>query len=301
MNSLPRLAALFLLSTGWALSAADTISFPSDVADTLRDSALAPPLLQLEFHPAATGGRLGKDSPRLSGTPVGPYECRARIPSPDNKPGVYPLRISIRTKSVFRDEAGNEVKPGKKAVAKSEHATQFTMSLLTGTGADTGDKASQPIRLTDLLSSNENDILSKECFFLDDKVLRPGLSGKDVEALLGTAVIKRTEPKTVEATGQIIETWTIESHDLQLNFSVKPDSTRSLESLRAGSSAKLESSCGIQPGHPESRVLLAYRDQINQQDSTPGELLVIGNLYSGLFISIKDGKVDSLYLGQGAE
>lgn len=280
-----------------------SVPFDRDVVYALEQTPLAQALSGFEFHPVANGQRIGKQYPGLSGERLGPYECLARLPGSNNKPGVYPLRVVINTQPTFYDAEGNETELEKGTVSKSERATEVTITPLPDREADTGDKNAEPILLSEVLGDNENDILQRERFYLNDKPLRIGMTAKEVEALLKPAPITRGEPVLVKATGETVETWQAPDFDLELTFVISEDDPeeKTLSSLRAGPASKVETARGLRIGHPESRVTIVYQDLISKRDSTEGEMIVIGNMYLGLFVEIKEGKAASIYLGMGAE
>lgn len=282
--------------------AGGSVTFAEDVTQSLGGTEFAQALSHLEFHPVATGERIGNSYPGLSGARIGPYECRARVSGATTKPGVYPLRVRISTQPTFYNEEGAKVELGKTAFSKSEQAVEVNISLLPENEADTGDKTSAPVILWELLGSKEQMIADQECFFLNGSVLRLGQTEKDVAAILGKAKVQKGEPFFVEATGETWVTWEVPDLDIEVVFVLsEKDKSKTVLSLSAGAKSKVVTARGIQLGHPESRVKIAYADVLNKSESTDGETQIIGNMYFGLYVQIQDGKVESLYLGPGAE
>lgn len=291
-----------MLTTACSLHAGGSLPFREDVAYAIERSPFAKTLSPLEFHPVATGERIGKGYPKLSGGPLGPYECFARMPGKESQPGVYDFRVVVSTKVTFFDEEGNETTAEDKAASKTELATGVEMVALSEGDRKIGDKDAEAVLLSEVIGGIENEVVENEIFYLNGKALRSGMKAMEVEAALKPAKIVRGKAEMQEATGDVIEMWEIESLDLSLAFVVDPEKKlKTLANISAGPGSKIETSRGIRIGSPESRVTAAYQDLINQRDSTPGETLIIGNMYLGLFVHIQKGKVASLYLGMGAE
>jgi hypothetical protein len=297
------LTALALWSSGGETAFGKTsLPFDEEALRALEGSPFAAVLSPLEFHAVATGEVIGEAYPKLVGERVGPYECLARSPGKHHPPGIFDLRVIISTKAIFYDDDGNETSVPDKAVSKSEVATGVELVILTGSQRDTGDKTSALVLLRDTLMGHGTEVIEREVFFLGNRSLRSGMTAAEVEAALKPAKIVRGKAEMVEATGDIMETWKVESADLELAFIVDPETKlKKLANLSVGPAAKIETSRGIRIGSPESRVVAAYSDWINQRDSTPGRLLVMGNLYLGMFVQIEKGRVSSIHLGMGAE
>jgi hypothetical protein len=279
-----------------------SVSFAEEVVYALEQSEVAVVLKDLEFHPVATGQRIGKQYPGLSGGRLGPYECLARVPGSGNAPGVYTYRVVIATEPTFFDADGKEttLKPG--AVSKMERATGVIITPLSPKEADTGAKDKAPVVLSEILGGNESNILEREFFFIDEKPLRVGATDKEVEALLKGHPVQRGKAEKMEATGETIENWKVDALGLEMMFVLNEDNAgKTLASVWTSPGSKVETARGIKLGHSEARVRAAYADLISDRDSTPGELVTVGNMYLGLFVQIENGKVQSFYLGRGAE
>lgn len=105
-----------------------------------------------------------------------------------------------------------------------------------------------------------------------------------------------------EATGDIIESWTWQEKGITMEM-FAPDMTGDVSSVRAFTlmppfDAKSERGVGI--GSTEQEVLDAYAGLLDPS-TRPGDTIVVGSVYGGMFFTITDGKVSSIFVGAGAE
>ena len=61
-----------------------------------------------------------------------------------------------------------------------------------------------------------------------------------------------------------------------------------------------KTSRGVGIGSTEEEVRAAYKNLIDP-GSRPGEMIIAGSVYGGVFFTIEDGKVTTIFIGAGAE
>lgn len=131
--------------------------------------------------------------------------------------------------------------------------------------------------------------------------LRLGLSIADLTAELGPPATQ-TEPEEWGADGLFHAT--LEWPDRGVSVSVAgadADAPAAVESftVRAPFAARTDRGIGI--GATEAEVTAAYADVRSAAHSQPGQELVAGSLYGGLFFYFESGRVTSIFAGAAAE
>jgi hypothetical protein len=151
----------------------------------------------------------------------------------------------------------------------------------------------------------------------DSLAPKPSISTKDLEHFgplrLGQAdgetmqalgkPASRSTPVMWEADGRSHENWDYKAQGLVINMSSanpSPTSTRSIVSITAKAPCSLKTTRDIGIGSSYEEVVVAYKGFIDASSSDE-TLITVGSVYSGILFSIKDKKVETIFLGAAAE
>lgn len=131
--------------------------------------------------------------------------------------------------------------------------------------------------------------------------LHIGLSEKEVGKAIN-CVLKRGPEELWAADGAYHQKWRYTDCGITLDMvSEKKGGPKSIESITLLKPAKLSTKRGIRIGSSEQEVMNAYKSYWNKGDSKHFGRFVAGSIYGGLILTIKDGKVSSIFLGAAAE
>ena len=113
---------------------------------------------------------------------------------------------------------------------------------------------------------------------------------------------KKEERILMEATGDHVETWAWKDAGVQLEMTA-PDMTAPVNdhiAVTVFPPFDGKTSRGVGIGSTEEEVRAAYKNLIDP-GSRPGEMIIAGSVYGGVFFTIEDGKVTTIFIGAGAE
>jgi hypothetical protein len=124
------------------------------------------------------------------------------------------------------------------------------------------------------------------------------LDGKGVEKVLGKAT---TKTKVVEqaADGTFVTTWSWPKQGVEVGLSATArKGPFTVSSLSIAAPSTLKTAKGVGLGATADQIQQAYgaKDTHVQDD-----VVLVGSAYGGLFFTMKDGKVASIFIGVGAE
>jgi hypothetical protein len=124
------------------------------------------------------------------------------------------------------------------------------------------------------------------------------LDGKGVEKVLGKAT---TRTKVVEqaADGTFVTTWSWPKQGVEVGLSATArKGPFTVSSLSIAPPSTLKTAKGVGLGATADQIQQAYgaKDTHVQDD-----VVLVGSAYGGLFFTMKDGKVASIFIGVGAE
>lgn len=123
----------------------------------------------------------------------------------------------------------------------------------------------------------------------------------DFEPLL-PCTVEKGEPVLWAGIGEIIQEWHYQDCGVKLQLStVGPETPQIISSIMVREPSEFETAQGIQVGSSEEDVMIAYADYLDADNSVPGDTLVAGSIYGGIIFTLKDDRVDSIFLGAGAE
>ncbi len=104
------------------------------------------------------------------------------------------------------------------------------------------------------------------------------------------------------ATGEFIESWEWSAQGIMLTMTAPnmtdPITTSRDISVNAPFAGKTDRDIGL--GSTEEEVRAAYSASLDPS-SRPGEMVIAGSVYGGIFFTITGGKVSKIFIGAGAE
>ena len=131
--------------------------------------------------------------------------------------------------------------------------------------------------------------------------LRIGWSGKDVGKAI-TCKVKRGPDELWGADGAYHQEWKYAACGITLDMvSEKKGGAKSIGSIAVIKPSRLSTKQGIRIGSSEQEVMKAYKLYWNREDSKAFGQFVAGSIYGGLMFNIKNGRVNSIFLGAAAE
>lgn len=105
------------------------------------------------------------------------------------------------------------------------------------------------------------------------------------------------------ADGLMHEDWTWKDKGLVLNMSSDKNNvsgTMAVFSIKASAPCHFKTKAGIGIGSSTAEVEEAYRKDINSEESSK-EQITVGSVYGGIIFTLKNGKVETIFLGAAAE
>lgn len=147
-------------------------------------------------------------------------------------------------------------------------------------------------------------VAAQESYFLDSEQIGGfslGQSAKDVKNKLHCS-LKQQEDILWEADGVYHQTWDCYESGISFDMvSNRKGGTKTIASITLSTPSTLKTKRGIQIGDAEQAVIAAYQKEKNAESSISGEIFVAGSVYGGLIFQFKNGRVESIFLGAGAE
>jgi hypothetical protein len=173
----------------------------------------------------------------------------------------------------------------------------------TGT-TDSGDKKGTDTVLTpgkdSLTVTGQTDTEKVDLVSLG--TLKLGQSYRLVQETIGPPDSKSKATEWA-ADGLLHEDWTWKKSGLVMNMSSdknNKDSTLAIFSITAIAPCDLKTKAGIGIGSSHAEVEAAYKDAIDPYSSNK-DMITVGDLYGGIFLTFRDEKVVKLFLGAKAE
>lgn len=147
-------------------------------------------------------------------------------------------------------------------------------------------------------------VMAAEHSWLDSEKIgefSTGMSDKSLKKKLNCA-FKLGEDTMWGADGLYHQTWDCPTVGISFDMSSgRKGSGKTINQISIAAPSKLKTKRGIQIGSSEQQVIKAYHDVKDAQGTIPHEMFVAGSVYGGLFFQFKNGKVESIMLGSGAE
>ena len=130
--------------------------------------------------------------------------------------------------------------------------------------------------------------------------LTQGMKPDEVVAAIGEPE-KKAEVYFEEATGEHIQTWDYPTKGVSLDmWSESKKGPWAVSRLSAGPTCTLPLRWGLKIGSMRAEVEKVYGPHFDEH-FTNDEQFVAGSIYDGVIYGFKDGKVDNVFIGAGAE
>lgn len=131
--------------------------------------------------------------------------------------------------------------------------------------------------------------------------LKLGTSAKQVLSLIQPKPQRGPIDKW-DADNDYHQEWNFRKRGIKLGMSSsKRGGAQFIESIAISPPCAFSTQRGIHIGSAEGKVLQAYKNVLNREESVSGSSLVAGSYYGGLVFGIKNGKVTDIFLGAAAE
>jgi hypothetical protein len=131
--------------------------------------------------------------------------------------------------------------------------------------------------------------------------LHTGIPAGEVTGLPG-CVFKKGKLISSEADGAWHQTWSAPGCGLTLGFTAQDKKAPlSLFDFKIEAPNTFKTQKGIGIGSSEAQVRAQYLRDINKEESTSQQTLVLGSMYGGVVFELENGKVTSIFVGASAE
>lgn len=164
------------------------------------------------------------------------------------------------------------------------------------------DGAETPQETTAGQEENSEEGLANTGFKLMDREtvggLKRGMTDKSVVSLLGEAQ-EKTEILVWGADGLKHQTWKYEAKGIELDLTGEQGSQK-VNMIHIRRPCELKTSRDIGIGSKKEDVEKKYRSEIGKEYSNE-TAIVAGTVYGGIIFEIKDGLVESIFIGAAAE
>ncbi|MUV03320.1 hypothetical protein GN157_06315 [Flavobacterium rakeshii] len=130
--------------------------------------------------------------------------------------------------------------------------------------------------------------------------LKLGLSEKKILNELGDGFIMGKQEYS-QVDGEYYQSWDYEEKGISLVMRVDAqESAKIVAEIKLTYPCNMTTSHGIRIGSSEEEVYNQYKGNISKEDSNK-EIVVIGNIYEGVFFMLKESKVTGIIIGSMAE
>lgn len=128
-----------------------------------------------------------------------------------------------------------------------------------------------------------------------------GQSGQEVQKKLNCH-LKKQEDQLWGADGEYHQTWDCYEGGISFDMvSSKKGGAKTVASIMVSTPNQAKTKRGIHIGSTEQEVERLYAKEKDAEASRPKETFVAGSIYGGLTFQFKNGVVESMFLGAGAE
>ena len=111
---------------------------------------------------------------------------------------------------------------------------------------------------------------------------------------------KKSAAQIWGADGMEHQRWHYQSKGIELGM-IRNGSKQVVDRISLESPCDFKTQRGIQIGSKAAEVQLAYNNEINPHSSRPESTIVAGTIFGGILFGIKDGVVNSIFIGAAAE
>lgn len=131
--------------------------------------------------------------------------------------------------------------------------------------------------------------------------LHHGMPAGQVVGLPG-CVFTKDAWGTSEVDGAWHQTWSAAGCGVTLGFVTEEKSgPAKVDAIVIEAPSKIKTDRGVGVGSSEADVRRHYLKDINAEDSTPHESIVLGSIYGGVIFGLKSGRVVRIFVGAAAE
>ena len=147
------------------------------------------------------------------------------------------------------------------------------------------------------VNANESALLNSESI----GEFHLGLSEHEVSKKIHCH-IKKSPDTLWGADGIYHQTWDCYESGISFDMvSNKKGGAKTIASIMLSAPSQLKTKRGIHIGSTEQEVETAYAKEKEAETSRPHKSFVAGSIYGGLIFQFKNGVVESIFLGAGAE
>jgi hypothetical protein len=111
---------------------------------------------------------------------------------------------------------------------------------------------------------------------------------------------KKSAAQIWGADGMEHQRWHYQSKGIELGM-IRNGSKQVVDRISLEIPCDFKTQRGIQIGSKVAEVQLAYKNELNPSSSRPESTIVAGTIYGGIIFGIKDGVVNSIFIGAAAE
>ena len=129
--------------------------------------------------------------------------------------------------------------------------------------------------------------------------LKLALSADETVKILGNPETK-SKASVWPADGLEHQEWIYKQKGLRLDM-ITEGGKQEIGNMTAAAPCKFKTKRGVGVGTHTQTVMNAYKAEVNLSASDSSQSLIIGTVYKGIVLSIKDGRVSSIFFGSSAE
>jgi len=140
----------------------------------------------------------------------------------------------------------------------------------------------------------KEDSIGKGKFYL-------GLSGQELQKSIDCGTPKYGKDELWGVDDLYHQNWDYADCGISFDMtSSEKNASKVVESITVVSPSKLTTERGIGVGSSEKEVMAAYKERWNKGESRD-DLFVVDSIFGGILFRLKDGKVEDVFVGAGAE
>lgn len=196
------------------------------------------------------------------------------------------LVLAIITQIACKQTPGNTQSNTSSTPSGTQTTTDDNANANTAQGSTPATSASAP---------HDEDIMTNESI----GNLKINLTAAQVLAELGKPT-EQSKPELWGADGAIHQTWSYKNKGIDLDMAGEKGNDPVLNSISITQPCMLKTKANIGIGNSYAEVLAAYKNNLDTE-MTDTAYVVVGTVYGGLMFSLRNQKVESIFLGAAAE
>lgn len=111
---------------------------------------------------------------------------------------------------------------------------------------------------------------------------------------------KKSTARIWGSDGMEHQSWYYQRQGIELDM-IQKENKQVVDRISIKSPCDYKTQRGVQIGSKEIEVQTAYKTEINPHDSKPDSAIVAGTIYGGIIFGLKNGIVNSIFIGAAAE